>query len=206
MALVVECLKRSKAKIILRVDLCGGVYKESTSINIGDIVLPKLAYCGDGTSPEYLRANPTLLNDLESVQNPLSTIQNLIATPQTIFISKPNEDLRDILVREARIDNPKIVKESNLWTTDALFCENYEFIKALNAIDIEAIDMESSIMFLLARLYNLKAVSILSVSDVPGHPQYDLLESNEIHPNMEVGINNAIKLLIKALPRIQQAF
>ena len=63
--------------------------------------------------------------------------------------------------------------------------------------------MESSILFLLARLYNIKVASILSVSDLPGHPKYDLLNSNEIHPDMETGIDNAIKILINALPKIQ---
>ena len=63
--------------------------------------------------------------------------------------------------------------------------------------------MESSVLFLLGQLYNLKTASILSVSDLPGHPQFDLLNSNEIHPDMEVGVDNAIKILIKTLPKIQ---
>ncbi|NVM16168.1 MAG: hypothetical protein HWN80_00525 [Candidatus Lokiarchaeota archaeon] len=202
-ALTLEGLKRSKAKIVVRVDFCGGIYGETNAINIGDIVVPKLAYCGDGTSPEYLRANPTLLNSIDSIQNPLFTTQNLIASPQTIFISKPNEILREILVKETRANYPNKIRESNLWTTDALFCETFEFIRALKTVNIEAIDMESSVLFLLAKLYNMKVVSILSVSDLPGHPKYDLLNSNEIHSDMETGINNAIKILINALPKIQ---
>ena len=204
-ALTLECLKRSKAKIVVRVDFCGGIYGENTTINIGDIVIPKSAYCGDGTSSEYLRANQTLLNQLESITNPLSTTLNLIASPQTIFISKPNEILKKLLIREARSLNPSKVRESHLWTTDALFCETYEFVRALDSIDIKAIDMESSILFLLGQLYNLKVASILSVSDLPGDPKYDLLKSNEIHPDMETGIDNAIKILIKVLPKIQHS-
>ena len=204
-ALTLECLKRSKAKIVVRVDFCGGIYGENTTINIGDIVIPKSAYCGDGTSSEYLRANQTLLNQLESITNPLSTTLNLIASPQTIFISKPNEILKKLLIREARSLQPSKVIESHLWTTDALFCETYEFLRALNSIDIKAIDMESSILFLLGQLYNLKVASILSVSDLPGDPKYDLLKSNEIHPDLDVGISNAIKILIKALPEIQHS-
>jgi len=203
--IVLECLKRSKAKIVVRVDFCGGIYGENTTINIGDIVIPKSAYCGDGTSSEYLRANLTLLNQLDSITNPLSTTQNLIASPQTIFISKPNELLKELLIREARSLYPSNVRESHLWTTDALFCETHEFIRALNSIDIKAIDMESSILFLLGQLYNLKVASILSVSDLPGDPKYDLLKSNEIHPDLEVGISNAIKILIKVLPKIQHS-
>jgi len=65
--------------------------------------------------------------------------------------------------------------------------------------------MESSILFLLGQLYNLKVASILSVSDLPGDEKYDLLKSNEIHPDLDVGISNAVKILIKALPKIQHS-
>ena len=205
MALTLECLKRSKAKIVVRVDFCGGIYGEDNTINIGDILIPKTAHCGDGTSSEYIRANQTLLNRLESISNPLSATLNLTASPQTIFISKPNEILKELLIREARFLYPGKVRESHLWTTDALFCETYEFLRALNSINIKGIDMESSILFLLGQLYNLKVASILSVSDLPGHAQYDLLNSNEIHPDMDVGISNAIKILISVLPKIQHS-
>lgn len=206
MALVIESLKRTKAKILLRVDFCGAVYRENNIIKIGDNVIPKIAMCADGTSSEYLRANPALINNLESIQNPLLAMQNVNTSPQTIFISKPNEILREILFKEARVNYPEKIRESSLWTTDALFCEDFEFIKALQATKIEVIDMESSILFLLAGLYNMKSASILTVSDVPGHSQYDLLKSNEIHPDMYTGIDNAIKTLINALPKIQHAF
>jgi purine-nucleoside phosphorylase len=206
MALVIESLKRTKAKILLRVDFCGAVYRENNIIKIGDNVIPKIVMCADGTSFEYLRANPSLLNNLDSIQNPLLAMQNLNTAPQTIFISKPNEILREILYKEARVNYPKNIRESSLWTTDALFCENFEFIKALQTAKIEAVDMESSILFLLAGLYNMKAASILTVSDIPGHSQYDLLTSNEINPDMYTGIDNAIKTLINALPKIQHAF
>jgi uridine phosphorylase len=204
-ALALECLKRSKAKIVVRVDFCGGLNTEKNEIRIGDIVIPKSAFCGDGTSSEYIRANQTLLNRLESITNPLSTTQNLMASPQTIFISEPNKILQELLTREARSHYPNKVRESHLWTTDALFCETFEFIRALNSINIKAIDMESSILFLLGQLYNLKVASILSVSDLPGDVQYDLLKSNEIHPDMDVGLSHAIKILINALPKIQHS-
>ncbi|MFX0010862.1 MAG: hypothetical protein ACFE9R_11135 [Candidatus Hermodarchaeota archaeon] len=206
MALVIESLKRTKAKILLRVDFCGAVYSENNIIKIGDNVIPKIAMCADGTSSEYLRNNPALINNLDSIKNPLLAMQILNTTPQTIFISKPNEILKEILYKEARVNYPKKIRESNLWTTDALFCENFEFIKALQSAKIEAIDMESSILFLLAGLYNMKAASILTVSDIPGHSQYDLLTSNEINPDMYTGIDNAIKTLINSLPKITQAF
>ena len=204
-AMTVECLKRTKAKLIVRLDVCGGIHDLADNITIGDLIVPKTAYCDDGTSPQYIRANPMLMNQLESIQNPLSTIQNITTGNQTIYIAKPDELLKDLLFNEAYTLEPKLTKEIDLLTTDALFCESYDFISALKKINIQAIDMESSILFLLGKLYNIKVASILSVSDLPTHPQYDLLTTNELHPNMEIGIDKSIKILIRSLPKINHS-
>jgi len=110
--------------------------------------------------------------------------------------------LKDLLLETGRTSNSN-VKEVDFWTTDALFCETLEFIKALQSVKARGIDMESSILFLLGSLFNLKTSSILAVTDLPGHPEYDLLESNQIHPNLEKGIDDAIKIVINALPKIK---
>lgn len=203
-AMAVEALRRTKTKAIIRIDFCGGIGGEVFPIDIGDIVIPKLAYCDDGTCPQYIREFPSVVNELKSVSHPMMKFQNILTGNHSIFISKPHDTLKDLLLNEATSMFPNNVKESNLWTTDALFCEGLDFIRALNSINIGSIDMESSILFLLGKLYNLKTASILSVSDLPGHPKYDLLNSNEIHPNMENGINNSIKVLIKVLPKINR--
>lgn len=200
-ALVIESLKRTKAKIVIRIDICGGVINETDNLEIGNVVIPRLAYCDDGTSPQYIRTNPSIVNQLESITNPLSSIQNVITGNHTIFISKPNVTLNEVLLKEANSITKAM--EVDLWTTDALFCETFEFVRVLNSINVNVIDMESSILFLLGMLYNLKTASILSVSDLPGHPQYDLLHTNELHPNMEKGIETAIKILINSLPKIK---
>ena len=63
--------------------------------------------------------------------------------------------------------------------------------------------METSILFLLGKIYNLKTISLLSVSDLPGSAKYDFLKTNEIHLDVESGIDNAIKILIKSLPKVK---
>ncbi len=203
-AIAIEALKRTKAKAIIRIDLCGGIGGENLPIDIGDIIIPRLAYCDDGTCPQYIREFPSLANNLESIPHPMTKFQNLLTGNQSIFISKPHDILKNLLLNEAISLFPNNVKESNLWTTDALFCEGLDFIRALNSIKVGSIDMESSILFLLGKLYNLKTVSILSVSDLPGHPEFDLLNSNKLHPNMENGIDNVIKILIKVLPKVKR--
>ncbi|MFW9998823.1 MAG: hypothetical protein ACFE9Q_04430 [Candidatus Hodarchaeota archaeon] len=203
-AMAVESLRRCKTKIIIRIDVCGGIENDNNPITIGDIIIPKLAFCDDGTSPQYLREYPHLVNELQSISNPMGKFQNLFTGNQTIFISKPNERLRELFLNKCTELFPGKVKETNLWTTDALFCESIDFIRALNSINVQSVDMESSILFLLGKIYNLKTVSVLSVSDLPGHSKYDLLNSNEIHPDMENGIDKIIKLLIQTLPSLKR--
>ncbi|MFX1417526.1 MAG: hypothetical protein ACFE9N_01255 [Promethearchaeota archaeon] len=202
-AMTVEALKRCKTKVIIRIDVCGGIENSIMTINIGDVIIPKLAFCDEGTSPQYIRENPHLVNELESISNPIGTFQNIFTGNQTIFISKPNEIIKEILFSKAKLILSDKVELADLWTTDALFCESQDFIRALSSINVQCVDMESSVLFLLGKIYNIKTGSILSVSDLPGHPKYDLLNSNEIHPNMENGIDNAIKILMNALPQIK---
>jgi purine-nucleoside phosphorylase len=196
-------LKRCKTKIIIRTDFCGGIENLNNNIQIGDVIIPKIAYCGDGTSPQYIMKYAELSSQLESIPNPISKMQPLITGHNTIFISKPNEELNDLMFNESKSLFPSQAKEVDIWTTDALFCETYDFINALSSINIEAIDMESSILFLLGKLYNLKTISLLSISDLPGNSKYDIFSSNEIHPDMEKGIDNAIKVLMNSLPKIK---
>lgn len=202
-AMTLEALRRCKTKVIIRIDVCGGIENQIIPINIGDIIIPKRAYCDDGTSPQYFRENTHLVNELESIPNPIGSLQNLFTGNLTIFITKPHEPLKEILLNKAESILSDKVKQADLWTTDALFCESLDFVRALNSINIQAVDMESSILFLLGKIYNLKTASILSVSDLPGHPKYDLVKSNEIHPDMENGIDNMIKILIQSLPQIK---
>ncbi|KKM86462.1 hypothetical protein LCGC14_1278740 [marine sediment metagenome] len=202
-AMTIECLKRCKTKIIIRLDACGGIKTPNLKVNIGENLIPQLAYCDDGTSPQYIREHPSLANDLDTISNPLAKFQNLLTGNKTIFISRPDVTLKDILLKEGNSLFPNKVKEVDLWTTDALFCESSDFIRSLQSVNVQGIDMESSILFLLGKLYNLKTASILSVTDLPGDLKYDLLHSKEIHPDMENGIDNAIKVLIKSLSQIK---
>lgn len=202
-AIAIESLRRCKTKIIIRVDFCGGIENSADNLQIGDIVIPKLAYCGDGTSAQYLMKHTELLNQLESIQNPISRFQQVITGNETIFITKPNEGLKNLLINEANTSIPHRVKDVDIWTTDALFCETYDFINALRSINAGAVDMETSILFLLGKLYNLKTISFLSVSDLPGNPKYDFLKSNEVSLDIESGIDNTIKILIKSMPKIK---
>ncbi len=202
-AVAIEALKRCNTKIVLRVDFCGGIISQTNSVSIGDIIIPKIAYCGDGTSPSYFLKYPAIVNQLNKISNPIMAYQNVITGNQVIFSVLPNEELKACYLEGNQNEIETNINEGDLWTTDALFCETYEFIKALRSINVNAVDMESSILFLLGKLFNIKTVSILSVSDLPGSDNYDLFKTNQIHPDMENGIDRAIKLLISKLPKIK---
>ncbi len=203
-AITVESLKRCNTKIIIRVDFCGGIQDDTALVDVGDILLPKLAYCGDGTSPQYIIKYSELLNHLKSVPNPFSKVHEVKTGNQNVFITKPNEELKNILLNEGNSIASNNIKEVDFWTTDSLFCETKDFINGLKSINVKGIDMESSILFLLGMIYKLKTVSILSVSDLPGHSKYDMFKTNEIHPSLIKGIDIAINLVISALPKIKK--
>jgi uridine phosphorylase len=200
-SIAVESLKRCKTKIIIRTDFCGGIENSTNNIHIGDLIVPKLAYCGDGTSPHYLMKYSKLLNQLEYIINPITKFREIFN--EKIFISKPDDDLSSLLIKEPSSLVANEVKNVDLWTTDSLFCETEEFLEILRSVNVQGIDMESSILFLLGKLYNIKTASILSVSDLPGNIQYDMFKSNEIHPNIVKGIDSAISIVIKSLPKIK---
>jgi len=200
-SIAIEALKRCKTKILIRTDFCGGIENSTNNIQIGNLIVPKLAYCGDGTSAHYIMKNSKLLNQLESVTNPITKFREFFN--EKIFKSKPDEDLSSLLIKEASSLVANDVKNVDLWTTDSLFCETEEFLEILRSVNVQGIDMESSILFLLGELYNIKTASILSVLDLPGNPIYDMFKSNEIHPNIEKGIDNAINIVIKSLPKIK---
>lgn len=202
-AMTLECLRRTKAQIILRVDVCGGLKNEDFQVDVGDVIIPKLAYCGDGTSPYYIANSPELYEKIKSIENPFSEFHERNIGNKLTFVSEPDLNLKNIILSVGSQIFQNKLRETSIWTTDAMFCETEAFIQSLTSLNIGAIDMESSILFLLGQLYNLKTASILSVSDLPGDPKYDMFKTNDIHPDLEKGMNYAIKIATEALPQIK---
>jgi len=201
-AIIIEALKRCKTKVIIRIDYCGGIINQDNNISIGDILIPNISYCGDGTCPQYLLKNSCEIENIKSILNPSQISLDLGIGSNKIYISEPDLDLNRIILNEAKNRKLKDVKNVDFWTTDAIFCETNEFIDILTKIGVQGIDMENSVLFLLSKIYSIKSTSILSVSDLPTHPEYDLFKSNIVNPDIEIGMKNAINLLINTLPEI----
>jgi len=79
------------------------------------------------------------------------------------------------------------VRRGKAWTTDALLRETREIVEAKRKAGARAVDMVSSALLTICQSYNIKAGSILAVSDnvVTGemgfmNPLYYAAESNLI--------------------------
>ncbi|MBD3194467.1 MAG: hypothetical protein GF317_05380 [Candidatus Lokiarchaeota archaeon] len=204
MAIIMECLKRSGVKIAIRIDFCGGIKNENKPIDIGDVTVPVSAFSGDGTNLSYLFTNKTVIERMEFIDNPLRRSFLNDYLPSKIMVSKPDERILEEIVKIDKSTFKHNLREVKLWTIDGLFCENTEFLNSLKKEGIEAVDMETSSLYFLGNLYNIQTISILAISDLPG-TKYDLLKSNEIHPEIENGINRALKILLQSLPSISKA-
>lgn len=198
-----ECLKFTKCKIVIRVDFCGGLNIPTKSIKPGQIIIPESAYCGDGTSPNYILKFYEKLKNLEFIKNPIEGIKKIKAGNERAYKVYPSNDLNKILLKTTNNLYPNKILTGPIWTTDAFFCETDIVANSWIKEGIIGVDMESSLLFLLGQLFNIKTASILSVSDVVGHEKYDIFKSNYIHPETFTGIDRAIDIVTKSLEKIK---
>jgi len=198
-----ECLKFTKCKVIIRTDFCGGLNIPSRSIEPGKIIIPESAFCGDGVSPYYILKYYEELKNLEFIKNPIEGISKIKAGNERIYKISPSNELNEILLYTAgRLYSNKILT-GPIWTTGALFLETDDVAKSWIKEGIIGVDMESSLLFLLGQLFNIKTASVISVSDVVGHEKYDIFKSNYIHPEIFTGIDSVIDIVIRSLQKIK---
>ncbi len=128
-------------------------------IKIGDLVVVDKVIRGDGVTPYY-------------VDNNFQTIAD--------------RKITDTLYEVAKAMGVN-VHRGITWTTDALLRETREIVEVKRKEGAIAVDMVSSTLLTIAQTYNLKAASILAVSDnvITGemgfmNPLYYMAESNLI--------------------------
>ncbi|MBN1802538.1 MAG: hypothetical protein JW891_13585 [Candidatus Lokiarchaeota archaeon] len=204
MAITMECLKRCACKIVVRLDYCGGIQNEDQSISIGDIIIPRLAYADEGTSPHYFLKYNKFLSSSQLVANPHENMIKHHLGNQKIVLAKPNLKLMETLLAEGKNVYPIEVKSGDILTTDALFCESLEFLESLKKAGIHAIDMESSILFLLGEAFSIRTAAILIVSDMPGSKKHDLISNGDTIPDLINQIKKSIEIVGNALLKIDR--
>ena len=107
------------------------------NIKVGDLVVVDKIIRGDGVTPYYVDKD---------------------------FKTVANKEISDILEKVAK-DLGANVYRGTVWTTDALLRETRELVEAKRKEGAMAVDMVSSTLLTIAQTYNIKASSILAVSD-----------------------------------------
>jgi len=134
------------------------------NIAIGDLVIVDKVIRGDGVTPYYVDKD---------------------------FQTVPDKKISDTLYEVAKAMGVTIHR-CTTWTTDALLRETREIVEAKRKEGAMAVDMVSSTLLTIAQTYNIKAASILAVSDnvITGemgfmNPMYYMAESNLIKIALE---------------------
>ena len=134
------------------------------NIAIGDLVIVDKVIRGDGVTPYYVDKD---------------------------FQTVPDKKISDTLYEVAK-GMGLTIHRCTTWTTDALLRETREIVEAKRKEGARAVDMVSSTLLTIAQTYNIKAGSILAVSDnvITGemgfmNPMYYMAESNLIKIALE---------------------
>ncbi|MCP4761104.1 MAG: hypothetical protein GY870_04930 [archaeon] len=209
-AVVMESLRRSNCKVVIRVDFCGGL--EKSNIKVGDIIIPKKVFLSDGTSMGYLQKYSDKLKDTSLFESFLvkhksnsgktSKYREYPSLDGKYWAAICNEKLYNLFISKAT----KSVKSRKdlLWSEDAMFCEEENAINTWNAYNCNSVDMESCAIYLLGALFNIPSISILGVSDLPDSEKYCMFKTNSFHPDTLEGLNRAIKFVIEMLPDVRK--
>lgn len=107
------------------------------NIKVGDLVVADKILRGDGVTPYYVEKN---------------------------FQTAADKKITDGLFQAAKYLGAN-VHRGTVWTTDALLRETREIVEAKRKEGAIAVDMVSSALLTIAQTYNVKAGSILAVSD-----------------------------------------
>jgi len=136
----------------------------SEDIKVGDLVVVDKVIRGDGVTPYYVDNN---------------------------FQTVADKKISDTLYEVAKGMGVNIHRGIT-WTTDALLRETREIVEAKRKEGAIAVDMVSSTLLTIAQIYNVKAGSILAVSDnvITGemgfmNPLYYMAESKLIEIALE---------------------
>lgn len=106
-------------------------------MQIGDLIVVDSVIRGDGITPYYVDEK---------------------------FITTPDKKLNDTLIEIAKGMGLQVYT-GKVWTTDAILRETRELVEAKRKEGAIAVDMVSSCLLTISQLYNVKAASILAVSD-----------------------------------------
>ncbi len=134
------------------------------NMKVGDLIIVDEALRGDGVTPYYVDKN---------------------------FKTLADKELSSILYDTAKNTGANIHR-GTIWSTDAILRETRQIVEEKRKEGAIAVDMVSSSLLTIAQLYNVKAASILAISDnvITGemgfmNPLYYMAETNLINIALE---------------------
>lgn len=222
-AVIMETLKNSGCKAVIRIDFCGGLKTTKkdnkevmTGVDIGEIVIPKRVFLSDGTSLLYLQQYKNEVNT-----NPLIHSYPVInfsdENNPSKFFQYPNlngkyyaadcdRKIHEIIQKYYSEHYKNRDIEDIIWSSDSLFCEGPAAVNTWKYYGCNSVDMESCAVYLLGALYKIPVISILGVSDLPDCEEYDLFKVNKIHPGILTALKDAFNIMYNSLPAVKQEF
>ncbi len=106
-------------------------------VSVGDLVVVTGSVRGEGTTPYYVPSNFSTVSDIKVTNALIEAIE------------------------KAGIK----YHLGTVWTTDALLKETREQVEKMRGLKVKAVDMVSASLLTVAQLYEVKAGSVLAVSD-----------------------------------------
>ncbi|MHA1792227.1 MAG: nucleoside phosphorylase [Promethearchaeota archaeon] len=205
---IMETLALIKPKAIIRLDYAGSLMD---NIKVGDVFIASAAIPGDGTSIHYIHGNQEAFRDMKtspekqgdnkSINCPDPVYSWLLENNFTGKIGaspKFIEILKDMKSRIPALENGFKIHFGTTWTTDGLFMETKEKINFWKKQGATSVDMETSCIYLLAKLHGIPAIAIHGISDNALEGK-KIQEQEHFNIGVEKGIDRAIEILEKLL-------
>ncbi len=171
-AIVFEELRMLGAEVIIRLGTAGGLVEY---LEIGDaVVATGAAYIHGGTIGSYV--------------------------PDACMVAAPDPRLTTLLYEEAKRHHGKAYL-GPVFSSDAFYAEDKEFVKKWSSRGIIAVEMEVAALYALAALRGYKASAILVISDnlaVPG--KEELKHHEELVSYVDKAARAALEALTKYNP------
>ncbi|MBU8910759.1 MAG: nucleoside phosphorylase [Desulfobacterales bacterium] len=144
-AMLIESLIARGADKIIVLGWCGAV---TDQLEVGDIILPCKAMVDEGTSCNY-----KVLDSETPSSTPDLNLTNQLADHLT--------------------DNEIGFQKATIWTTDAIYRETENKVAYFRKLGAQAVEMECSALFSVARYRNVRIAGLLVVSDSVASKDWD---------------------------------
>ncbi len=171
-AIVIEELAGSGAKNIIRVGTCGGLLKE---MRPGDIIIPDIAMCFDGTTKEY-----------DAKVDKIEADRKIVA----------------VLIDAAKKSGVRYFVGTDR-SHDAFYEPTENFIKEVAGKGYVSSEMECSAVFFVSKLRKMHAGAILVV--VTPEPPEEIMKNPDMvyalvdEKKVQEGVESAITIALQAL-------